>query len=253
MIKSGGGRASVGSSVHQCLRKPCVDAAMGGTRLCRSSLYFKVFLSLDEMWNNGAPYIWHHMTEGYFRCCLQLADLAVLHQRPDLLLLKESHFASLAAGDELPILDGAARSSALAVVDIVCDDEAAGAPEQAPLPAPALPDEVAWQQQESRHGVLAPRQAFSVHHMGLCVRFDGQSHSSGIQRGYIHCRNKALHGERCFKYRQITAFGDNHFECAAWLFAWEEAGQSDSIHDKQSHLSLEPAPQAVSMIRASLG
>ena len=91
---------------------------------------------------------------------------------------------------------------------------------------------------------VAPRK---VTVLGQVVHFDGCTHSSGIQRGYVSCPN--LRHPNCFKYRQIDQFADWQ-ECAAWLALWLRDGKHEEI--KQDHTDFEPYPDEVQAARATL-
>lgn len=82
---------------------------------------------------------------------------------------------------------------------------------------------------------------------GMTVRFDGHSHSSGLQRGYVRCPSGAHH--RCFKYRQVVGFYGWR-DCAAWLACWAVKGQHEV--NKHDHGAFEPYPQDVAAAKAEI-
>ena len=201
--------------------------------LSRSSLYFQVLLLLDTMWPNGAPFILHHNCHAYYQCCIHLKSLRALHEREDLHFLRQMDFAQLLAGHEVPLLLAEARAEALAIMDLPHDDEAPGLHAAIVVAAPPMPAHIA-DMPAGGGGIPQPHKASTIKCDGVKVHFDGLSHASGIQRGYIHCRQRALHGDACFKYRQIVAFASRK-HCAAWLLAWEQGGSGPAIIDKPLH------------------
>lgn len=99
-----------------------------------------------------------------------------------------------------------------------------------PLPLLPLPDIVL-------HRDLAPA---TVRVAGVNIKFDGCSHSSGMQRGYAVCRI-ASH-QPCIKYSQVNQHEDWK-TCAGWLRAWLDLGCEDD--SKEDHLGSEPYPACV--------
>ena len=99
-------------------------------------------------------------------------------------------------------------------------------------------------------GAAPPEQigAFNMMLQGKTARFDGFSHSSGNQRGYMTCCMNRVHGS-CYKYRYVKDFS-SHRHLAAWLFAWD-LGAGDS-GCKAAHLRYEPRPEAVQRILTAL-
>ena len=211
--------------------------------LNKSAAYFQTLLLLHSMWEKRAPFILQHMTAGYYRCCLHLQSLDALHRREDLLLLREQHFGVLLAGGELPLLEGAARDEALAVMDVEADDEAAEHGLALVVPAPPMPPHIA-DLPPGAERPPAPHEAEVIRCDGVAVHIDGCLHASGIQRGWVKCRNVHSHGNACFKYRQVTGFPSRK-DCAAWLLAWECGGTSPAVPDKVTHKGFEPAPDAI--------
>ena len=79
----------------------------------------------------------------------------------------------------------------------------------------------------------------------VTVRFDGCSHSSGLQRGYITCRCSKDH-DGCHKYRFTRDFGGDKRKTAAWLMAWNVAAPKYTT--RQTHYKYEPRTDHIQKI-----
>ena len=170
-------------------------------------------------------------------------DLSAVQLQPlrdreaELPMLKDADFAALWHGGALPMLalgDGDPDPDGFAVPALEGDVEGEGG-----LALPPLPPIRDVEERE-----LAPR---SLWCLGYHVRFDGCSHSSGEQRGYVNCPMEREHGDACIKYSQVNQHG-NWQECAAWLACWITLGSGSD--NKADHLAYEPWPEAV---KAAMG
>ena len=96
---------------------------------------------------------------------------------------------------------------------------------------------------------------FKLELIGRQVRFDGASHQSGKQRGWVNCRcnrdGLGVRHEGCYKYRFVKDFPDGHVGCASWLLAWDAGGPT--CRDREEHYAYEPVEDVVSGIRIKFG
>lgn len=113
------------------------------------------------------------------------------------------------------------------VVGDLIDDQQAIALPDLPLPVPVA------------RRLFAPA---SVCVGEVRVNFDGCSHASGEQRGYVTCG--ISHHRPCIKYTQVNRH-ESWQSCAAWLAAWLELGEADGSMTKADHLASEPWPSRV--------
>lgn len=86
-----------------------------------------------------------------------------------------------------------------------------------------------------------------VEAMGVKVKFDFFSHSSGVQRGYVKCSNDSH--VACWRYRQTNQF-HNRKRLVAYLISWSLLGP---CVDRATHVGdFEPPAEAVDEVEASL-
>lgn len=200
--------------------------------ISRSSTYFLALIRLRSLFEKGCKLVYHGRPQSYYECLLAFDDLSDFHDDPRRLMWNQRQFLDLLHGR--PVIDSAP--------DPICDFEADADAEVEPLPLedigggvdalppPALP---ALRRVDALAPVLAGADALGealrpielvVGEHAYSVRFDYFSHSSRIQRGYIHC---PCH-RACFRYRQVTHFRDRKALCA-YLIAWCELGVTGDI------------------------
>ena len=120
------------------------------------------------------------MSEGYYKCLLDLPDLSTIHDTPNFAALQNNDFLKLVKGGAADaashaIEDGAIQDPHLAIGGFEADDV---------LDQPELIDLDIG----SMMRVPAEVQTFSLRLYGRTVNFDSGRHQSGIQRGYKACK-----------------------------------------------------------------
>jgi hypothetical protein len=229
---------------------PLPPLAPGGDRrfeasmLSRSHLYLRVLLDRQAVFERRAAHILHGMVEAYYKCLLDLPTLVGFHERPNFFMLTNIDFNKiLQAADCLALLPG------IAAPPLVLEDD-----EVPPLVAiggvDGDDDDHVMALMDVGHAAEAPEHVgvFSIMLYGKVVRFDGGSHQSGNQRGYITCRCNATHGG-CYKYVFVKDF-TSHRHAAAHLFAWDVAARD--FETKPQHLRHPPSDSVVNRILAAL-
>jgi hypothetical protein len=196
--------------------------------LMRSHVYLRALIANDSLFDKNAPFILHNMPEGYYKCLLSLDDLgAVFHGRADFQELRNKDFERLARGDDVipgaPALEDDVDEGAAAIED---DDVELAIALADAVPAP-----------------LAMRPSTIALH-GRQVNFDGCSHQSGRQRGYITCSRNSVHNG-CHKYRFVDEF-ETREHCASWLLAW--SALAAATDDRREHYAMVPSDDALTRV-----
>lgn len=132
-------------------------------------------------------------------------------------------------GLDLGVIGGGAQSSVAPVVLAL-----------PPIIGHAVPD--AW-----RRALVSLPAAGQGAPYSVKVYFDHHTHSSGVQRGFVFCSNRA-HGS-CIKYEFCTLAPSRQTFCA-WMFAWHASGAS--IATKSEHLAHRPSDRDVEEVSACM-
>lgn len=223
--------------------RPAEPKVLVKKMLFKSLWYFRALAELDRLFEKDLPFLYQCFLDSYYRFILEGGNVAAVHGRQDLMLLREPHFRALCAGREVPhVLSPTSSVLPPPIEDLADDSEAASAGDQlalddcpisGTLDLVDIPDPSPWR----------------IELGGQAACFDGYSHSTKKQRVYTHCRWKSAHGDRCFKYRQTVQFA-NPKAAAAWLLAWEGAGEH--LATKAEHAAFEPSSEAVAAILSQM-
>jgi hypothetical protein len=183
-----------------------------------SSLYFRSLLQAEDMFDRGLQHVLSGRPHGYYRCLLELPNLAPLIAiaDADLVIMTNDHFLVLLRGQGLDFV----ADPLLALADA----EVEGADLIDPL---AIEDDIEPLAPPRAAEVVGPiaggadefdeLQTLVLH--GHAIRFT-LSHASGRPRAYIRC----AHGhEACFKYRQLNQDPDKA-TTVGFCIAWAEMG-----------------------------
>ena len=218
----------------------------------RPKSYFIVLCLSEPILNRLAvsdetlPLIYHSMPDAYYRLLLRLegrkrvqALQDLLGAAPNVKALSDKDFKELLPEEiEEPPDDDGWNLGLLAVKDMV------------PVIGSMLPiDKDIVQVHKMAKQVLSGVPASMVDFKSkwcrrfgprdCSVHFDGFSHSSGRQRGWISCPH-ANH-QACFKYVYVDSF-ESHRHCAAWLVEWSEHARAmPFVWTKYQHLAFRPA------------
>ena len=219
--------------------------------LKRSGLYLKFLLSYESVYSKNAKYFLHDMPEAYYKCLLGLPDLEGFHERPDFLMLNSDDFRGILASRDP--LKGTAKLLALEDAPPLAVQDDDGALED------AIIDEAEFLQLFALDGAIMPAhsmpremQPWSITIHDKTVRFDGCSHSSGKQRGYISC-SRQRETERhagCYKYKFLHHHEQSYIKTAAWLIAWDLSAHDCA--DRGTHYDFKPTPPVLAKIEQKL-
>lgn len=218
---------------------PLRPAVAGGAKQCRddclarSRWYMVALLWSDAVWKAGAPSIRHNMPEAYYQALLTVPDLKRLAQLDNLDRVRNACWKRCAAAKSLDpaFQECAGADNVLEDMDDN-DDDANGDEER---PASAIGMEVATDTHAPKAGIellalgasdanAALMQPITISHAGeeTLVRFDGFSHTSGMQRAYTRCKNDKH--TACFKYMTVGSRPKTWAAC--YLHLWRVAGHS---------------------------
>lgn len=193
-----------------------------------SASYFTCLLQHDRILGKGISEIKHKMVEGYYVALLQCGDLAPLEARShDLRRLSNKAFFDFMRGKPLPETE----QGQLAIVDV----EAALAIEDGPLAQDMVAlhgDGIAAMMRPVR---IEVREVANVDFIE--VKWDGFSHSSGIQRGYTRCLDSDH--EACYRYMQVNRASSRKEVCLT-LSAWAVATTMGQI-SREEHQRFQPS------------
>lgn len=213
-----------------------------------SRFYFAALLSRDHVFEKGVKSFPSRAPGNFYRCLLELpssrlAELVAI--MPDLSDYNDKAFAAFLQGKPLqtkPLaIDGAQAPDA---EDQEEDEGPPSAHESAAAVVSQDMDMLPIEDVVVHRRLVAPMRCFVG---DILVKFDGASHSSGLQRGYFHCAHRS-HGV-CIKYRQVNLH-PTWQHCAAWLVAWHEL--ADGCEEKADHLGCEPCPDRVMALVSSV-
>jgi hypothetical protein len=197
--------------------------------------YFASLVLRDSIFAKGAPCIYHGQLDAYYRCLLNLSRAALANLLP---IMRDQNAAFFKT--HLVLEDGNAdeprepgdggledEPGIVAVLDVPLQLCAA-------LVAPVIETSM-WKRCvcDLGEGTLQ-----------LKVYFDGCSHQSGKQRGWIDCSTHS-----CIKY--VPVFADMATFCTA-LYIWERHGESADCLDRFDHLAYWPSDSDVELAKPRL-
>ena len=197
--------------------------------------YMRALLLSVKIFAKGAPRIIHGQVDAYYRCLIELEDLAPMHALADIDGFRQKDFLQLLGGHEI--------SHAPAAIDDAKDDVPAIGDDA--IPVEDIVDDLMELPSEAVVSSIPPY--LELH--GRKVHFTNYKSASGVQRCWIKCGRTEEHGMRCIKTVQIPDF-DNYKHAASWLIAWELGGKKCTT--KKDHLDWDVPDELVQRIRALL-
>lgn len=189
--------------------------------LSRSKWYMQALLLHERAFECGAPCIVHAMPEAYYMVLLQLGALHELSELGDLTTYSNDHWrAALKSGTLEVMREGRMLDAGEADVGDPLPIEEGGF-EDVGEDAPVLPaiDLSLLTGMDAMADLMTPMTINAFGHETV-VKFDGFSHSSGLQRAYVSC--KALGHTACFKYFTLAARPRKWAAC--YLHLWRIKG-----------------------------
>lgn len=221
---------------------PSSDLVWWKGGLQRSALYFQCLLSCDSVLSRGVSAIKHKMVEGYYLALLQAQDLAPLElKRDDLRRYSSAAFRRFVQTGAMA--DLASAEEPLAIADVVGSE----AVEDGGLAA-----DLFALHYDAGAGLVRPVVArcpaeFPI--ADVCIRWDGCSHSSGVQRGYVACA-RADH-RACFRYMAVSVVPSRR-DLVVNLLAWWYEAQRQPL-TRAEHQAYRPTAEAIAFVESNFG
>ena len=242
---------------HDCGRAlfPDTELKFPQESVLRSSkLYWACLLLRSEIFERGAPCIYHTAPTTYYKALLSLRNLEVLHPIEEdvstggALSVQPLQALMDIDGNCDPLLEPGPTGEDDGE-DLPpdpndcgdCDDDGDGDGSMPALGQLILPI-------SDSHAAL--RSSLASHYDRLSstyVHFDNCSHSSGLMRGFVRCQNSSH--KNCWKYTQISTRGSRK-QTVAVLTAWAVWGLS--VTDKADHTGEEPPQHMIDEVLARL-
>jgi hypothetical protein len=197
--------------------------------------YFSSLLLQDIVFAKGVPCIYHGQLDAYYKCLLNLSRAALADLLP---IMRDQNSAFFKT--HLQLEDGNADEPDEPGASGPVDEEGRVGLPDVPLQLclalmPPVIESSSWKRCvcDLGEGTLQ-----------LKVYFDGCSHQSGRQRGWIDCSTHS-----CIKY--VPVFADMATFCTA-LYIWERHGESAACSDRLDHLAYWPSDSDVDLAKPLL-
>ena len=216
--------------------------ALWGAKMMSSKWYLIALTSASHIFRKGLHAIDHDRPEAYFKCIFSLKNLDMLlaieakGRRPN--RIYEGALKDKLTVEELRALDDGPPIPAIEGRPVEDDDDILALPEPPPMELVPLNLGGMDHDEEAKElwiDLKQPLSAAAPDGTVIKVLFDGFSHQSHLQRGWVDCHHAHADGLKCHKYQYVPRFSSRG-ECAAWLYAWALMGapeQTRKQHYKQ--------------------